>query len=84
MESEWSTILISVLVSAAASAAGEGLKRTIEKSLDGVHPWDDIQGHLDDSLYSVPVGGPLIEAAKEGGDWASAGINAGVDLAALT
>ena len=83
MESEWSTILISVLVSAAASAAGEGLKRTIEKSLDGVHPWDDIQGHLDDSLYSVPVGGPLIEAAKEGGDWASAGITSAAQLAAL-
>jgi hypothetical protein len=94
MDSDLITALVAALsstaflkgaaIAAGAGAAASGIAKTVQKAVQGEWPWDDPLGHIKDiTIDSTPIAGPLIETATEGGDWGSAGISSGLNLASI-
>lgn len=77
-------ILELILFGAIAAGALGAAAKTTKEAVEGNLPWEDPLGHLKDTFVdTVPVMGPIAETATEGGDWGSAGLQSGIQLAGL-
>lgn len=85
MESE---LLTAFLLAAAVGTVGTAGIKTLVNVAKGDYPWEDPLGFLKDiTIDSVPVVGPLVETATEGGNWgvaAGSSVLGGLGLAAGT
>ena len=85
MESE---LLTAFLIATVAGTVGTAGIKTLVNVAKGDYPWEDPLGFLKDiTIDSVPVVGPLVETATEGGNWgvaAGSSVLGGLGVAAGT